>query len=141
MSQQFDFIIVGAGSAGCILASRLSESGQHRVLLLEAGGKDDSFWFRLPVGYVKNYYNPQTNWMYYTEPEANLAGRKLYAPRGKVLGGSGAINAMIYVRGQPADFDDWEAAGNPGWGYRDVLPYFRKLENQAGETPGAATRG
>jgi len=142
MSQQYDFIIVGAGSAGCILANRLSESGQHRVLLLEAGGKGDSFWFRLPVGYVKNYYNPQTNWMYYTEPEDELAGRKLYAPRGKVLGGSGAINAMIYVRGQPADFDDWEAAGNPGWGYRDVLPYFKQLENHpAGDTPWHGSKG
>lgn len=125
----YDFIVVGAGSAGCILASRLSQSGRFSVLLLEAGGKDDSFWFRLPVGYVKSYYNPKTNWMYYAEPQANLAGRRIYAPRGKVLGGSGTINAMIYVRGQPQDFDDWEAAGNPGWGYRDVLPYFKRLES------------
>ncbi|SCK24769.1 GMC family oxidoreductase [Vogesella sp. LIG4] len=129
---EYDFIIVGAGSAGCILASRLSESGKFRVLLLEAGGKDDSFWFRLPVGYVKSYYNPATNWMYYSEPQQNLAGRQIYAPRGKVLGGSGTINAMIYVRGQAQDFDDWEAAGNPGWGYRDVLPYFKKLESHHG---------
>ncbi|WP_199155302.1 GMC family oxidoreductase [Chromobacterium sp. ASV23] len=133
---EYDFIIVGAGSAGCILASRLSECGRHSVLLLEAGGKDDSFWFRLPVGYVNHYYNPASNWMYYTEAEPNLGGRKLYAPRGKVVGGSGSINAMIYVRGQPADFDDWAAAGNPGWGYADVLPYFKKLERH----PGGETR-
>jgi choline dehydrogenase len=138
----YDFIIIGAGSAGCILANRLSASGRHRVLLLEAGGEDDSFWFKLPVGYVKHYYNPRTNWMYYTDAQPQLAGRKLYAPRGKVLGGSGSINAMIYVRGQPADFDDWEAAGNPGWGYRDVLPYFKRLENHpAGDTEYRSTQG
>ncbi|MQR00321.1 GMC family oxidoreductase [Glaciimonas soli] len=124
----YDFIIVGAGSAGCILANRLSESGQHSVLLLEAGDKDNSFWLKLPVGFAKMYYNPQYNWMYYSEPEEQMAGRKLYAPRGKVVGGSGNINAMIYVRGQRSDFDDWETAGNPGWGYDDVLPYFKKLE-------------
>ncbi|MDF0605139.1 GMC family oxidoreductase N-terminal domain-containing protein [Neisseriaceae bacterium TC5R-5] len=132
---QYDFIIVGAGSAGCILANRLSENGKHRVLLLEAGGKDNSFWFRLPVGYVKSYYNPKNNWMYYSEPQAELAGRKVYVPRGKVMGGSGNINAMIFLRGQKADYDDWEAAGNPGWGYEDVLPYFKKLEaHPDGET-------
>jgi choline dehydrogenase len=125
----FDYIIVGAGSAGCILASRLSESGQHTVLLLEAGGEDKSWWFKLPVGYVKFYYNPLTNWMDYTEPEEQLGGRKIYTPAGKVQGGSGSINAMIYVRGQRCDFDDWKAAGNPGWGYDDVLPYFKKLES------------
>ncbi|MCW5259077.1 choline dehydrogenase [Verminephrobacter eiseniae] len=129
-----DFIIVGAGSAGCILANRLSES--HSVLLLEAGGKDDSWWLKLPLGFVKTYYDPRYNWMYYSEPEAEMAGRRLYAPRGKVIGGSGAINAMIHVRGQPRDFDDWEAAGNPGWGYREVLPYFKKMESHPlGETP------
>src|SRR5579864_3202781 len=106
----FDFIIVGAGSAGCILANRLSASGKHSVLLLEAGGKDSSWWLKLPVGFAKTYYNPQYNWMYSTEPEPQMAGRRLYAPRGKGLGGSGNINAMIYVRGQPCDFDDWEAA-------------------------------
>lgn len=131
----YDYVIVGAGSAGCILANRLSESGKHSVLLLEAGGKDSSFWFKLPVGYVKSYFNPKTNWMYYTEPQEELAGRKIYAPRGKVLGGSGSINAMIYVRGQAKDFDDWAAAGNPGWSYQDVLPYFKNLENHpSGET-------
>jgi choline dehydrogenase len=131
----FDFIVIGAGSAGCILANRLTESGKYSVLLLEAGGKDTSWWLKLPVGFAKTYYNPRYNWMYYSEPEPAMAGRKLYVPRGKGLGGSGAINAMIYVRGQQRDFDDWEAAGNPGWGYRDVLPYFKKLESHPrGET-------
>ena len=124
----FDYVIVGAGSAGCILAARLSESGRHSVLLLEAGGKDDGFWFKLPAGFVKLYYNPACNWMYRSEPQPRLDGRRLYAPRGKVLGGSGAINAMIFVRGHARDFDDWAAAGNPGWSFDDVLPYFRKLE-------------
>ncbi|KMZ12430.1 Choline dehydrogenase [Candidatus Burkholderia humilis] len=125
---EFDYIIVGVGSAGCILADRLSESGQHSVLLLEAGGKDSSFWFKVPVGFTKTYYNPEYNWMYYSQPEAQLNNRQLYCPRGKVQGGAGSINAMIYVRGQPHDFDDWERAGNRGWGFRDVLPYFKRLE-------------
>lgn len=125
---KYDYIIVGAGSAGCILAERLSRSGQHSVLLLEAGGRDSSFWFKLPVGFAKTYYHPKYNYMYYSEPEPNLAGRKIYAPRGKVQGGSGSINAMIYVRGQRKDYDDWAAKGNRGWGYEEVLPYFKKLE-------------
>ncbi|HEX3382082.1 MAG TPA: GMC family oxidoreductase N-terminal domain-containing protein, partial [Paraburkholderia sp.] len=125
----YDYIIVGAGSAGCILANRLSASGQHSVLLLEAGGKDDSFWFRIPVGFTKTYYNETYNWMYYSEAEKELGNRSLYCPRGKVQGGSGSINAMIFVRGQQQDFDDWAAAGNAGWAYQDVLPYFRKLES------------
>lgn len=123
-----DFVIVGAGSAGCILASRLSENGRYSVLLLEAGGRDSSVWFKIPIGYAKSYYNPKVNWMYSTEPEMELDGRRIYVPRGKVQGGSGSINAMVFVRGAADDFDDWAAAGNPGWGAADVLPYFRKLE-------------
>lgn len=128
MDTLYDYIIVGAGSAGAILAHRLTESGEHRVLLIEAGGEANSFWFKLPVGYIKSYFNPKTNWMFYSTPQVHLGGRRLYTPRGKVLGGSGAINAMIYVRGQSQDFDDWRSAGNPGWGFDDVLPYFQKLE-------------
>ncbi len=128
---EFDFVVVGAGSAGCIVAARLSESGRYRALLIEAGGSDNSFWLKVPVGYAKSYYNPRVNWMYYSEPEPNLGGRRIYSPLGKVLGGSGSINAMIFVRGAAADFDDWRDAGNPGWGFDDVLPYFRKLETHA----------
>jgi len=125
---EYDFIIVGAGSAGCILADRLSESGKHSVLILEAGGENRFPWIKLPIGFAKTYYHPKYNYMYYSEEEPNMDGRKLYAPRGKGQGGSGAINAMIYVRGQAKDFDDWAAAGNDGWGFKDVLPYFKKLE-------------
>jgi choline dehydrogenase len=126
---EFDYIVVGAGSAGCVLANRLTANGRHHVLLLEAGGNDRRFWLHAPIGYGKSFYNPDVNWMYRTEPDPGLAGRSGYWPRGKVLGGSSAINAMVFVRGHPADFDDWKAAGNPGWGWLDVLPYFRKLED------------
>ncbi len=128
---EFDFIVVGAGSAGCVLANRLTASGRHTVLLLEAGGSDQRFWLKAPIGYGKSFYNPAVNWMYRTEPEAALAGRQGYWPRGKVLGGSGTINALVFVRGQPRDFDDWAALGNPGWGWNDVLPYFRAMEDSA----------
>lgn len=127
--QEFDFIIVGAGSAGCVLANRLSESGRHSVLLLEAGGSDRSFWMRVPIGYGKSFFNPRVNWMYSTEADPGLAGRRGYWPRGKVLGGSSSINAMVFVRGQRRDFDDWAAAGNPGWEWDSVLPYFKKVED------------
>ncbi len=126
---QYDYIIVGAGSAGCVLANRLTASGQHTVLLLEAGGSDDAWRFKVPIGYVFTYYDPRCNWMYHLQPEQALGGRVLYCPRGKVQGGSGSINAMIYVRGQPRDFDEWAAKGNPGWSFSDVLPYFKKLES------------
>ena len=126
---EFDFIVVGAGTAGCVLANRLSVSGHHSVLLLEAGASDRRFWLRTPIGYGMSFYNPRVNWMYRTEPDPALAGRHGYWPRGKVLGGSSTINAMVFVRGQPRDFDDWAALGNPGWAWSDVLPYFRRLED------------
>jgi len=130
---EVDYIIVGAGSAGCVLADRLTASGRHRVLLLEAGGTDRTAWVQMPIGYGKSFYDPRVNWMYMTEPDDGLGGRRGYWPRGKVLGGSSSINAMVHIRGQHADFDDWEAAGNPGWGWRDVLPLFRRSEtNGAG---------
>jgi choline dehydrogenase len=126
---EFDFIIVGAGSAGCVLANRLSESGRHTVLLLEAGGSDRHFWLKTPIGYGMSFYNPAVNWMYRTESDPGLADRQGYWPRGKVLGGSSSINAMVFIRGQRADFDGWAALGNSGWGWADVLPYFIKMED------------
>ncbi|HKM64109.1 MAG TPA: GMC family oxidoreductase N-terminal domain-containing protein [Acidisphaera sp.] len=127
-----DYIIVGAGSAGCVLASRLTESGKHKVLLLEAGGSDRRLSVQVPIGYGKLFYDPRVNWMYRTEPDPALAGRQGYWPRGKVLGGSSSINAMVFIRGLREDFDAWQAEGNPGWGWHDVLPYFRKLEDFEG---------
>jgi len=124
----YDYIIVGAGSAGCILASRLTDSGRFSVLLLEAGGSDDALRFRIPIGFLNTYYNSSCNWMYYSQPEAALGNRAIYCPRGKVLGGSGSINALIYVRGQRQDFTDWAANGNAGWSFDDVLPYYKRLE-------------
>src|SRR6218665_707797 len=126
---EFDYIVIGAGSAGCILADRLTESGQHRVLLLEAGAADCSLWLRMPLGFAKLYQHPKYNWRYSTTPQAELANQQVYTPRGKVLGGSGAINALVYARGHPGDFDDWAAQGNPGWAYDDLLPWFNRLES------------
>ena len=128
---EFDFIVVGAGSAGCVLANRLTACGRFTVLVLEAGGSDARFWLRTPIGYGMSFYSPGVNWMYRTEPDPALAGRQGYWPRGKVLGGSSSINARVFVRGQPRDFDDWAALGNPGWGWSDVLPYFVKMEDSA----------
>src|SRR6187397_2210031 len=122
----YDYIIVGAGSAGCVLANRLSADTGKRVLLLEAGGKDNWIWFHIPVGYLFAIGNPRSDWMFKTEPEPGLNGRSLAYPRGKVIGGSSAINAMIYMRGQAADYDHWRQLGLTGWGWDDVLPLFRK---------------
>lgn len=127
----YDYVIVGAGSAGCVLAARLSESGRNRVLLLEAGPDDRRFWIQMPIGYGKSFYDRRVNWMYMTEPVANLAGRRSYWPRGRVLGGSSSINAMVYIRGQAEDYDGWRDAGNPGWGWDDILPLYRRMETHA----------
>ena len=128
-SAEYDYVVVGAGSAGCVVASRLSESGKYSVALIEAGDKDNAFWIHVPLGYGRLYNDPKYNWQYETEPEPGLSGAKLAQPRGKVLGGSSSINGMIYVRGQRQDFDYWRELGNVGWSYEDVLPYFKKAED------------
>jgi choline dehydrogenase len=128
---EFDYVIVGAGSAGCVLANRLSADGKHSVLLLEAGPKDNNIWIHVPIGYGKLFKEKSVNWMYQTEPEPGLGGRQVFQPRGKVLGGSSSINGLLYVRGQHEDYDRWRQRGNVGWGFDDVLPYFKKAENQA----------
>ena len=129
MSEEFDYIIVGAGTAGCVLANRLTEDGTATVLLLEAGGSDRTPWIQIPIGYGRTFFDRRINWMYDTEPVEALGGRRSYWPRGKVIGGSGSINAMVYVRGQPRDYDDWKALGNHGWGWDDVRPWFLKSED------------
>jgi choline dehydrogenase-like flavoprotein len=125
----FDYVIVGAGSAGCLLANRLSADPDVRVLLLEAGGKDDYFWIHVPVGYLYTIGNPRTDWCYKTEPDPGLNGRSLGYARGRVLGGCSSINAMIYMRGQKSDYDHWAALGNKGWSWDEVLPYFKRTED------------
>ncbi len=130
--ERFDYIVIGAGSAGCVLANRLSADPRNRVLVLEAGGMDDWIWFHIPVGYLFAIGNPRADWLFKTEPESGLNGRVLGYPRGRVIGGCSAINAMIYMRGQSADYDGWRQLGLEGWGWDDVLPYFRKQEDHFG---------
>jgi len=133
MADAFDYIVVGAGSAGCVLAARLSEDPAVRVLLLEAGPPDRSLWIHLPIGYGKTMWSETYNWRFKTDPDPNMNGRQIYWPRGKTLGGSSSINGLIYIRGQREDYDRWAAQGNAGWGYDDVLPYFIRSErNQRG---------
>jgi choline dehydrogenase len=129
-ASEYDYVIVGAGPAGCVLANRLTADGKNSVLLLEAGPKDTNLWIHVPLGYGKLFKEKTVNWMYQTEPEPGLGGRSVFQPRGKVLGGSSSINGLLYVRGQHEDYDRWRQRGNAGWGYDDVLPYFRKAENQ-----------
>lgn len=129
---EYDFIVIGAGSAGCAVANRLSECGRYQVAVLEAGGRDSYPWIHIPIGYFKTMGNPVTDWCYHTEPDPGLNGRSIAWPRGKVLGGSSSINGLLYVRGQPQDFDQWRQLGNQGWGWDDVLPYFKRSENWEG---------
>ena len=123
-----DFVVVGAGSAGCVMAARLSEDPSTSVILLEAGGEDTNFWIHIPLGYGKTFADKRVNWMFQTEPDPGANNRSIYWPRGKVLGGSSSINGMVYIRGQHEDFDHWRQLGNPGWSAADVLPYFRRSE-------------
>ena len=139
---EYDYIIVGAGSAGCLLANRLSADADARVLVLEAGGRDNWIWFHIPVGYLFAIGNPRSDWCFKTEPEPGLNGRSLNYPRGKVIGGSSSINAMIYMRGQAADYDHWRQLGLNGWGWNDVLPFFKRHENHfLGESAAHAVGG
>jgi len=128
--ENFDYIIIGAGSAGCVLANRLSENPNIKVLLLEAGGKDTNPWIHIPVGYYKTLHNPDTDWCFNTEPDETMNNRSIPYPRGKTLGGSSSINGLLYIRGQEQDYDLWRQQGNVGWSWKDVLPYFIKSENQ-----------
>ena len=128
--EEADFVIVGAGSAGCVMAARLSEDPATKVILLEAGGEDKNMWIHIPLGFGKTFADPRVNWCYETEPDPGAGGRKIFWPRGKVLGGSSSINGMVYIRGQHEDFDLWRQLGNPGWSSSDVLPYFRRAEHQ-----------
>ena len=137
----FDFVIVGAGSAGCVLANRLSACGKYNVALVEAGGRDSSPWIHIPVGYFRTMGNPATDWCYRTEADPGLNGRAIAWPRGKVLGGSSSINGLLYVRGQPQDFDHWRQLGNVGWAWDDVMPLFRRMENWEGSPSEARGHG
>ena len=130
-SEEFDYIVSGAGSAGAVVAARLSEDGRHRVLLLEAGPPDTNPWIHIPLGFARTYVNPKVNWKFESAPHAQLGGRRMYVPRGKTLGGTSSINGMVYMRGHPRDYDGWRQRGCTGWDWDSVLPYFRRAENQA----------
>ncbi|MEM5529392.1 choline dehydrogenase [Gammaproteobacteria bacterium AS21] len=130
LQQSYDYIVIGAGSAGCVMANRLSENSDKTVLLLEAGNKDTNPWIHVPIGYFKIMHNPKTDWCYVTEKDPGINNRQLQWPRGKVLGGSSSLNGLLYVRGQKEDYDDWVALGNKGWSYEEILPYFIKSEDQ-----------
>lgn len=141
VAENFDYIIVGAGSSGCVLADRLSANRKHRVLLLEAGGSDRRFFVQMPLGYGKTFYDKRVNWMYQAEPDPGLNGQRDFYPRGKLLGGSSSINAMVYIRGHKQDYEDWKAAGNTGWGWDEVLPAYKKMEDYAAGDPAYRGRG
>ena len=131
--EEFDFVVVGAGSSGAPIVDRLTASGRHSVLLLEAGPDDKgNRWLSIPLGFAKTFLDPKVNWKFATEPEAELGGRRVYWPRGKVVGGSSAINGMVYIRGMASDYDRWRQMGNQGWSFDDCLPYFRRLESYPG---------
>ncbi|KNG94077.1 GMC family oxidoreductase [Pseudaestuariivita atlantica] len=132
---EFDFVVVGAGSAGCPVARRLSDAGRYSVCLIEAGPRDTNPWIHIPVGYFRTMNNPRSDWRYYTQPDPGINGRAIPWPRGRVMGGSSSINGLLYVRGQPQDYDHWRQLGNTGWAWDDVLPYFKRAENWGGDTP------
>ncbi len=141
-TESVDYVIVGAGSAGCVLANRLSENGKYTVCLLEAGPPDSNPWIHIPIGYGKTMFNPQLNWSFHTQPDPNMLNREIYWPRGKTLGGCSSINGLIYVRGQKQDYDHWAALGNKGWSWDECLPYFRRIENNdLGSGPTRGTDG
>jgi len=141
-TREFDYIVVGAGSAGCAVAARLAQDRKTTVLLLEAGPKDRNIWIHIPIGYGKTMFNPRLNWQFESAPEPNLNNRKIYLPRGRTLGGSSSINGLVYIRGQHEDFERWKAAGNVGWGWNDLLPYFKRAEaNERGENTYHGSQG
>lgn len=139
--EEYDYIIVGSGSAGSVLADKLSADGRHTVLVLEAGGHDRRLWINMPIGYGKTFYDERVNWKFEAQPDPGLQGRRIYFPRGRVVGGSSSINAMVYCRGLPGDFDDWAQAGNPGWSWRDVKPVYESFERPVDESGQASDKG